>query len=51
MHIPFIIDPRGTDFAAVARPKRQDWTLTLEQRTVAAFQAMGILMTDTCISY
>src|SRR5580692_12100690 len=49
--IPTITDPRGTDFAAAARLKQQDWMLGLERRTIAAFQAMGILMTDTCINY
>jgi predicted aconitase len=49
--IPTITDPRGTDFAAAARLKQQDWMLALERRAIAAFQAMGILMTDTCINY
>jgi predicted aconitase len=49
--IPTITDPRGTDFAAAARLKQQDWMLALEHRAIAAFQAMGILMTDTCINY
>jgi len=49
--IPTITDPRGTDFAAAHRLKHQDWMLDLERRAIAAFQAMGILMTDTCINY
>jgi len=49
--IPTITDPRGTDFAAAARLKQQDWMVSLERRTVAAFESMGILMTDTCINY
>jgi predicted aconitase len=51
VRIPTITDPRGTDFAAAARLKQQDWMLALEKRAIAAFQAMGVLMTDTCINY
>ena len=51
VRIPTITDPRGTDFAAAHRLKQQDWMLALERRTIAAFQAMGVLMTDTCINY
>ena len=51
VRIPTITDPRGTDFACAHRLKQQDWMLDLERRTIAAFQAMGVLMTDTCINY
>src|SRR3984957_11096764 len=51
VRIPTITDPRGTDFAAAHRLKHTDWMLDLERRTIAAFQAMGVLMTDTCINY
>jgi predicted aconitase len=51
VRIPTITDPRGTDFAAAVRLKQQDWMLALERRAIAAFQAIGILMTDTCINY
>jgi predicted aconitase len=51
VRIPTITDPRGTDFAAAHRLKQQDWMLELERRAIAAFQAMGVLMTDTCINY
>jgi hypothetical protein len=51
VRIPTITDPRGTDFAAAHRLKHQPWMLDLERRAIAAFQAMGILMTDTCINY
>src|SRR5271166_5647337 len=51
VRIPTITDPRGTDFAAAARLKQQDWMLALERRAIAPFQAMGVLMTDTCINY
>jgi predicted aconitase len=49
--IPTTTDPRGTDFATAARLKHQDWMLALERRVIAAFEALGILMTDTCINY
>lgn len=49
--IPTISDPRGTDFAAAARLKQQPWMIELERRAIAAFQALGVLMTDTCINY
>jgi predicted aconitase len=51
VRIPTITDPRGTDFAAAARLKQQPWMLDLERRAIAAFEAMGVLMTDTCINY
>ena len=49
--IPTITDPRGTDFAAAARLKQQPWMLDLERRAIAAFESLGVLMTDTCINY
>ncbi|HEY7665576.1 MAG TPA: aconitase X catalytic domain-containing protein [Xanthobacteraceae bacterium] len=51
VRIPTITDPRGTDFAAAHRLKQQDWMLALERRVIAAFEALGVLMTDTCINY
>ncbi len=51
VRIPTITDPRGTDFAAAARLKQQPWMLDLERRVIAAFEALGILMTNTCINY
>ncbi len=51
VRIPTITDPRGTDFAAAARLKQQDWMLALDRRAIAAFQALGVLMTDPCINY
>src|ERR1700761_4149649 len=51
VRVPTITDPRGTDFAAAARLKQQPWMLDLERRAIAAFEALGILMTDTCINY
>jgi predicted aconitase len=51
VRIPTITDPRGTDFSAAARLKQQDWMVALERRTSDAFEALGILMTNTCINY
>ena len=50
VRVPTITDPRGTDFAAAARLKHQDWMLALERRAITAFEALGVLMTDTCIN-
>jgi predicted aconitase len=51
VRIPTISDPRGTDFAHAARLKHAPWMLDLERRAIAAFEALGVLMTDTCINY
>jgi predicted aconitase len=51
VRIPTITDPRGTDFAAAHRLKQQTWMLELERRAIAAFEALGVLMTNTCINY
>src|SRR5262247_2347083 len=51
VRVPTITDPRGTDFAAAHRLNHQSWMLDLERRAIAAFEALGVLMTDTCINY
>src|SRR5579884_7689 len=51
VRVPTITDPRGTDFAAAARLRQQAWMLDLERRAIAAFEALGVMMTDTCINY
>jgi len=51
VRIPTTTDPRGTDFAAATRLKQQPWMLELERRAIAAFEALGVLMTNTCINY
>ena len=51
VRVPTITDPRGTDFAAAHRLKQAAWMLDLERRAIAAFEALGVLMTDTCINY
>src|SRR6266700_6619774 len=51
VRIPTITDPRGTDFAAAHKLKQQPWMVDLERRAIAAFEALGVLMTNTCINY
>jgi predicted aconitase len=51
VRVPTITDPRGTDFAAAERLKQRPWMVELEKRAIAAFEALGILMTNTCINY
>src|SRR5215467_1167676 len=51
VRIPTITDPRGTDFAAAQRLGHKPWMLDLERRAIVAFEALGVLMTDTCINY
>ena len=46
-----ITDPRGIDFCHYKRLKQTDLMASLEQRAIDAFEAMGILMTNTCINY
>src|SRR5262245_31969466 len=47
LRIPTITDPRGTDFAAAERLKQQPWMLDLERRAIVAFEALGVMMTNT----
>lgn len=49
--VPTITDPRGVDFRQYKRLGQQQWMADLEARAVAAFEALGILMTNTCINY
>src|SRR6266404_2316187 len=51
VRIPTITDPRGTDFAAAHKLKQQPWMVDLERRTIGALEALGVLMTNTCINY
>ena len=51
VRIPTMTDPRGTDFNAAERLRHKPWMLDLERRTIAAFEALGVLLTDTCINY
>jgi predicted aconitase len=51
VRIPTITDPRGVDFSAYKRLKQTERMVELERRAVAAFEALGVLMTNTCINY
>ena len=51
MRIPTITDPRGLDFATYKRLKQTDAMAAIEARAIAAFEALGVLMTNTCINY
>ena len=51
VRIPTITDPRGTDFTKAKELKQADWMVALERRAVAAFEKLGVSMTDTCINY
>jgi predicted aconitase len=51
VRIPTITDPRGVDFRAYKRLGQKQWMADLEARAIAAFESLGILMTDTCINY
>lgn len=51
VRVPAITDPRGVDFAAYKRLGQSDDMAKLERRAIAAFEAMGFMMTNTCINY
>ena len=51
VRIPMITDPRGIDFCHYKRLGQTEQMASLEQRAIDAFEAMGILMTNTCINY
>jgi predicted aconitase len=51
VRVPTITDPRGLDFATYKRLKQTEAMAELEARTIAAFEALGVLMTNTCINY
>ena len=51
VRIPTITDPRGTDFAKAEFLGQTARMLDLERRAIKAFEALGVMMTDTCINY
>ena len=51
LRVPTITDPRGLDMASYKRLKQTDGMAGLEARASAAFEALGVLMTNTCINY
>ena len=51
VRIPTITDPRGVDFNTYKRLGQTDVMADLEARTIGALEALGVLMTNTCINY
>jgi predicted aconitase len=51
VRIPTITDPRGVDFSSYKRLKQSNAMAALEQRAIRAFEALSVLMTNTCINY
>lgn len=51
VQIPTITDPRGLDFDSYKRLKQTDSMAEIEARAIWAFEALGVLMTNTCINY
>ncbi len=51
VRIPTITDPRGTDFAHAHLLGQTYTMLDLERRAIAAFERLGVAMTNTCINY
>ena len=51
VRVATVTDPRGVDFEAYKRLKQTEAMVDLERRVVAAFEALGIMMTNTCINY
>ena len=51
VRVPTITDPRGVDFAAADALGQTGAMQSLERRTIRAFEAAGVLMTNTCINY
>jgi predicted aconitase len=51
VRVPTITDPRGLDFATYKRLKQTEAMADIEARAITAFEALGVLMTNTCINY
>jgi predicted aconitase len=49
--VPTITDPRGLDLATYKRLGQSEAMASLEVRASKAFEALGVLMTNTCINY
>ena len=49
--IPMITDPRGVDLAHYQPLGQTEEMATLERRFIAGCEAIGIMMTNTCINY
>jgi predicted aconitase len=51
VRVPTITDPRGIDFETYKRLGQTDAMADIEARAIRAFEALGVLMTNTCINY
>jgi predicted aconitase len=51
VRVPTMTDPRGLDFAVYRRLGQTPAMAAREARAIAALSALGVLMTDTCITY
>lgn len=51
VRVPTITDPRGIDFSAYRRLRQTEAMAELEARAIRALEALGVLMTNTCINY
>ena len=51
VRIPTITDPRGIDFSAYKRLRQTDAMAAREARLTAGLEALGVMMTNTCINY
>ena len=51
VRVPTITDPRGVDFDTYKRLGQTDAMAHIEARAIRAFEALGVLMTNTCINY
>ena len=51
VRVPTITDPRGLDFDSYKRLRQTDAMADIEARAIRAFEALGVLMTNTCINY
>jgi len=49
--VPTITDPRGADLKQYKSIRQDEAFINLERRTITAFEALGVMMTDTCINY
>ncbi|MEL7542299.1 MAG: aconitase X catalytic domain-containing protein [Pseudomonadota bacterium] len=51
VRVPMITDPRGVDLSCYEPLGQTEDMANLERRFISACEALGIMMTDTCINY
>jgi predicted aconitase len=51
VRVPTITDPRGVDLDTYQRLRQTETMVDIEARAIRAFEALGVLMTNTCINY